>query len=223
MAKDNLSVNISGNNIMVPGESAVRDALEEYRVLVRDDQVLQVQRYLALLLFWNQRVSLTSVTDPLEILGRHFGECMFASSQCPVENCRLADVGSGAGFPGLALKILQGGIKLHLIEQNTKKATFLKEVARFLNLGDVFVHRTSYSALSLEIGPFDWITSRALGDYKDLLDWSRNRLSDTGSVSLWVGSEEGLRLDSHPGWRWDPPIPIPNSRRRVILAGTPLR
>ena len=64
-----------------------------------------------MLLKWNNLVSLTSITDPVDIVARHFGESMFAASLLPVENGRLADVGSGAGFPGVALKILHEDLK----------------------------------------------------------------------------------------------------------------
>ena len=98
-----------------------------------------VREYVSLLLMWNQSISLTTVTDPDEIISRHFGESMFAAKLISVENCRLADVGTGAGFPGLPLKILSPTLDLVLIESNKKKYAFLSEVVRSLGLKSVEV------------------------------------------------------------------------------------
>jgi len=75
---------------------------------------------------------LTAIRDPLEILYRHFCESMYAAGAVPLETGRLADVGSGGGFPGLPLKILRPDLQVFLVESNVKKATFLAEVIRGL-------------------------------------------------------------------------------------------
>jgi 16S rRNA (guanine527-N7)-methyltransferase len=77
----------------------IRSALGEFQVLVSDSQVLQIQQYMDILLTWNEKINLTAIRDPLEILNRHFCECMYAASAVPLEVGRLADVGSGGGFP----------------------------------------------------------------------------------------------------------------------------
>src|SRR6266436_1757603 len=78
-----------------PLTAVIRRALAEFNLPAYDDQVLQIQRYIEILLIWNEKVNLTSIRDPLEILYRHFCESMYASVAVPVENGRLADVGSG--------------------------------------------------------------------------------------------------------------------------------
>ena len=108
-------------------------------------QLQQISTYLELLLRWNARVNLTSVREPEYIVTRHFGESLFAASQLfpagqlPASNCRLLDVGSGAGFPGLPIKIWAPPLALTLIESRQRKATFLREVVRALGLTDVTV------------------------------------------------------------------------------------
>ena len=86
-------------------------------------------------------MSLTTVTNPNEILKFHFGESLFAAPAAQISDGRLADVGSGAGFPGLAIRILVEPLEVMLIESNTKKAAFLSEVSRELCLKDVEVFR----------------------------------------------------------------------------------
>src|SRR6201997_3684790 len=112
----------------VPSKQAIERALSEFQLTLNDLQVQQIQQYTRILLAWNDKVNLTAIRDPLEILYRHFCESMFGASLLPVENCRLADVGTGGGFPGLPLKILRPDLDLYLVESNIKKATFLAEV-----------------------------------------------------------------------------------------------
>src|ERR1700720_1448061 len=105
----------------------IRRALGEFQLGVNDQQVLQIQQYIKILLLWNEKMNLTAIRDPLEILNRHFCESMYAAAAVPVENGRLADVGSGGGFPGIPLKIIRPDLQVFLIESNIKKATFLAE------------------------------------------------------------------------------------------------
>src|SRR5271154_2997170 len=100
----------------------IRRALGEFQLQVNDQQVVYIQQYMKILLTWNDKINLTAIRDPLEILYRHFCECMFAATVLPVENGRLADVGSGAGFPGIPLKIIRPELQVFLIESNMKKA-----------------------------------------------------------------------------------------------------
>src|SRR5215472_11582613 len=83
----------------------VQSTLQPYGFAPSEEQTLAISAYVSLLLKWNQKLSLTAVKKPDEIVGRHFGESIFLLKLLPVENCRLVDIGTGAGFPGLALKI----------------------------------------------------------------------------------------------------------------------
>src|ERR1700682_1655843 len=118
-------------------DDQISSALAPFRVQLSTEQIGKIREYVRLLLMWNQSVSLTSVVDPVEILARHFGESMFITCLIPVENCRLADIGSGAGFPGLALKIASPRLRVVLIESNKKKCAFLSGVVRSLDLKNV--------------------------------------------------------------------------------------
>jgi 16S rRNA (guanine527-N7)-methyltransferase len=212
----------SGNEINVPSSDSVSVALGGYGIELNDLQVSQIQRYIACLVFWNQRVSLTSVCAPMEILERHFAESMLPARLINNAKGRLADVGSGPGFPGLALKIAIPSLQVLLIERNTKKSAFLSEAIRFLDLASVSVIRSDFAAIPASEPKFDYITARALGDHKDLLRWTASRLTPTGMVVLWLGSQDSLKLAHSKSWHWEPPIPVPNSQRRVILAGRPI-
>jgi 16S rRNA (guanine527-N7)-methyltransferase len=223
MRSDSTTIIVHEIKVGVPTKDTIAATLRPQGVVLSDAQTAQVQLYIATLVFWNERISLTSVTDPFEILGRHFAESFLGAADIPAAiGKRLVDVGSGPGFPGLALKIVRPSCEVHLVEQNAKKAAFLSEIARALDLPGVHVHRASYENLPPNIGRFDFITCRALGDYRKLLGWSMERLERVnGTVVLWLGMEEANKVSREAGWSWSKPTLIPGSRQRVILAGTP--
>jgi 16S rRNA (guanine527-N7)-methyltransferase len=180
----------------------------------------QIRTYVALLLKWNATISLTAITDPIEICKLHFGESIFAASAVPLREGRLADVGSGAGFPGLPLKMASPQIELTLIESNARKAAFLSEVVRSLELEGVEVFRGRMEDHTPD-KPYDRIAARALGQRDSLLKWATKNLAPSGKVVLWLGEDDAAAISQAPNWEWRFPIPIPGSKRRVLLVGSP--
>jgi 16S rRNA (guanine527-N7)-methyltransferase len=203
-----------------PTPETIRRALGEFQLSANDQQVVQIQQYMKLLLAWNEKINLTAIRDPLEILYRHFCESMYAAKAVPVENGRLADVGSGGGFPGIPLKILRPGLNLFLIESNVKKATFLAEVIRELELTDARVLVSRYEELSEEVAPLDFACSRALGDFGSFLEWAGSQHIASKQVILWIGERDRKEVQSVTAWDWREPIPVPHSLRRLLFVGT---
>ncbi|MGH9681245.1 MAG: 16S rRNA (guanine(527)-N(7))-methyltransferase RsmG [Candidatus Acidiferrales bacterium] len=207
---------------IIPAEIAtdqVVKGLAPFGIRLSDLQLNQVREYVRLLLKWNRSMSLTTVTNPVEIVSRHFGESFFVTALLPMERGRLADLGSGAGFPGLALKILQPGLRVCLIESNKKKCAFLSEVTRALDLHDVEILPERFGDVRPERDFADFVTARALGGFPVLLRWARAGLSVRGHVLLWAGGEDIPGITNSPGWIWNPPARIPESLRRYILVG----
>ncbi len=203
------------------GDFEIRAALSPYGFSPSDEQSARIRAYVDLLLRWNRALSLTTVTKPAEIVNRHFGESLFASKLLPVENCRLVDIGTGAGFPGLALKIAQPSIELVLIESNKKKCAFLAEVKRALGLSGVEIRAERFEEIRPETVEARMITARAVGEFKTLLQWSERALSRRGHIILWLGGEDAARISSNPNWLWQPAARIPESQRRFLLIGRP--
>jgi 16S rRNA (guanine527-N7)-methyltransferase len=198
----------------------IRRALGEFQLAVSDQQVLQIQQYIKILLHWNDKINLTAIRDPLEILNRHFCESMYAAVAVPVENGRLADVGSGGGFPGIPLKIIRPELQVFLIESSIKKATFLAEVIRELGLTDARVIVSRYEELGEEVAPLDFACSRALGEFSVFLEWARSDRIAAKQVILWIGARDLPEIQKVRAWEWREPIAVPNSLRRLLLVGT---
>jgi len=203
-----------------PSSAVIRRALGEFRLPVYDEQVLQIQQYIKMLLTWNEKINLTAIRDPLEMLYRHFCESMYAAEAIPMENGRLADIGSGAGFPGLALKVVRPGLQVLLVESNIKKVAFLAEVIRELGLNGAQVVARRYEELGEEVAPLDYVCSRALGEFPGFLEWARSEQIAAKQVILWIGARDLPEIHNIRTWEWREPIAVPHSLRRLLLVGT---
>ncbi len=203
-----------------PSAAVIRRALLEFKIPVFDDQVLQIQQYIRILLTWNEKVNLTAIRDPLEILYRHFCESIFAAEAIPLKNGRLADVGSGGGFPGLPLKIMRPGLQVFLVESNIKKVTFLAEIIRELGLNGAQVLARRYEELGEEVAPLDYVCTRALGEFSAFLEWARSEQIAAKQVILWIGGRDLEEIQKIRSWDWSEPIEVPHSLRRLLLVGT---
>lgn len=199
----------------------ILSCLAPYNVPVSVGAMASIRQYIDLLLAWNRRMSLTSIVDTGEILRQHFGESLFAAKVLPIEHGRLADIGSGGGFPGIPLKLASPEIVLTLIESNVKRSVFLSELSRRLRLNQTHVLHSRYEDVVETTDKFDFIVARALGEWPSLLKWAQLNLVAGGSVVLWLGKADANLLSKSPGWSWRSLIPIPRSRNRVLLAGQP--
>ena len=212
-----------------------------------DPQLKDISTYIDILLRWNARINLTAVRQPEEIVTRHFGESLFAAGHLfsqpelhavgtkptalprpakpsaafdrsgDTHSTRLVDVGSGAGFPGLPIKIYSPHTHVTLIESNQKKATFLREVSRALTLTDVNVFSGRAETFS-SLG--DIVTLRAVERFEDALPIAARLVAPTGRLALLIGHRQIDSLPhTAPALQWLEPIPIPLSENRVLLIG----
>ena len=197
------------------------DALRPYGVVLDTHLYKNIVIYTSVLTQWNQKISLTTITEPSEIVKFHFGESLFAVSAANIQDGRLADVGSGAGFPGLALAMANPRLEVTLIDSNAKKAAFLSEATRKMGLKNVQVTRSRMEELSPGPSAFDFVTSRAFGQFDELLAWSKSFLSDRGKLVLWLGHTDAKAIGHEGGWDWQRTLRIPNSEQRYLLVGIP--
>jgi len=184
-----------------------------------DKQLQSLRTYLDLLIRWNSKINLTAVRSPEEIITRHFGESLFAATQLfpePVPNS-VVDIGSGAGLPGIPIKIWNDAVELILIESNQKKGVFLREIARALNLKQVSVlsARAETSASRANV-----VTLRAVEHFEQVLPIARQLLALGGRLALLIGEAQTQVAHARlPDLNWQKPIPIPMSSGRVVLVG----
>lgn len=134
-----------------------------------DKQINQLTEYSRLLIEWNEKMNLTAICDEEGIAVKHFLDSLSALTTGYVGE-KIIDVGTGAGFPGLVLKIAKPEISLTLLDSLNKRITFLKEVANSLNLDNVeFVHaRAEDGARGTLRGSFDTVVSRAVANMTSL-------------------------------------------------------
>lgn len=203
-----------------PSREVIRRALGEFQITVDEPQVLQIQQYIRILLAWNDKINLTAIRDPLEILYRHFCESMYAAVAVPLDSGRLADVGSGGGFPGLPLKIMRPNLQVFLVESNIKKGTFLAEVLRELELRGTRVLISRYEELTEELAPLDFVCSRAVGEFEPFLEWAASEHIAATRVILWVGGRDLDQVRRNRIWEWQEPVAVPHSLRRYLLVGS---
>jgi 16S rRNA (guanine527-N7)-methyltransferase len=173
-------------------------------------QLDRMRAHYELMLRWNQHLNLTSIKKPVEIVERHYCESVFLAAHLPASAFRVADIGSGPGFPGIPLSIAKPEASVTLVESHQRKAVFLREASR--ELGNVRV--ISKRAEEVQES-FDWLVSRAV-DPKDVVRLMP-RLG--GRVALLIGREDAVRLNSFAQIVWQIPIPLPWGERRVLLMG----
>jgi 16S rRNA (guanine527-N7)-methyltransferase len=206
-------------------------------------QLENISTYIDLLLRWNARINLTAIRQPEEIVTRHFGESLFAARHLfpktsawgrpakPAPNAAegavqteqssaqsVIDVGSGAGFPGLPIKIWAPEITLTLIESNQKKATFLREVTRALRLTNinVFSGRAEYySTPSAQV-----VILRAVERFESILPTATNLVAPKGRLALLISEAQLATAQSLTSTlTWTSPIPITQSSNRILAIG----
>ncbi len=189
-------------------------------------QLQNISTYINVLLRWNAHVNLTAVRHPEEIVTRHFGESLFAARNLfPVPNenrdVQLIDVGSGAGFPGLPIKLWAPHSRMTLIESNQKKVTFLREVIRALNLSDAEV----FSGRAEAFDPAgkeraDWVTLRAVERFDTILPLAATFSKRSGHLAIFIGKGQVERAHQlTPGVTWGEPLTIPLSFGRTLILG----
>jgi len=202
-------------------KSRLQQLLEPFGLDLSPAQAAQSLAYLELLLRWNEKINLTAIRNPDECATRHFGESLFLARTIKLQGT-LLDIGSGAGFPGLALKIVCPELSVTLLEPVTKKRAFLKEAARVCGFDQVVVRgdRLEELASATPTPAFDFATMRAVGNLDVLVPLAVQSLKPGGILLLWLSQEQAAGLatiDSRLTWL--EPLPIPLSRTTEVWRG----
>lgn len=198
----------------------IAELLRPYRVVLGGHALWQIETYVELLARWNEKINLTAIRNREEMVTRHFGESLLLASGERLEG-RLLDIGSGAGFPGLALKIACPGLEVTLLEPVGKKRAFLLETVRVCSFARVTVRRERLEAIEPLEGGVDTITARAVGNLGDLVEYAKPLLSESGRLCLWISRLQAINLRAaKPDFNWAREISVPGTFERVILIGS---
>ena len=149
--------------------------------------------YLDLLAKWNRAYNLTAVRDPEDMVSRHLLDSLAVLPF--MRGSSLADLGSGAGLPGIPLAIARPEIAVTLVESNGKKTRFLREAVRSLPLANVTVAQARVQDTA---GEFDTLTARAFARLPDMLAWGRHLLAPEGRWLALKGHADPAELDAVP-------------------------
>ena len=155
--------------------------------------VSRIRQYLQLLLKWNQKINLTAEKDPEEIFKKHvFDSLQYSRAFEP--GFRVMDIGSGAGFPGIPLKIIFPELQLVLVESQRKRCSFLETVVRDLEMEKVKVFNARAEDISgNQAGQFDLVIFRAVSGVQECLNLSERFLPSGGRVVLKKNPGENLK------------------------------
>ncbi len=153
----------------------LRTHIEKLGLTLSDKQIEQFLIYEELLVSWNEKMNLTGITESEEIYDKHFADSLTCVLSDKIkEDTKIIDVGTGAGFPGVPLKIYEPSIKLTLLDSLNKRINFLREVSLHLELENVeFLHGRAedYGKDSDHREQYDIVVSRAVADLSILLEY----------------------------------------------------
>ena len=175
-----------------------------------DEQIARLYAHYELLERWNKRINLTSVEPGEEMVLRHYCESLFFGLQLPKEAGSIADIGSGAGFPGLPVAILKPNLNITLVESNQRKAVFLREATRGIANLSVFAARAEDFR-----SDFDCIVARAVNP-QDVVALAP-RLGPRIGLMMSFSSFPELQRSKHVAW--SEPIRLPWGDHRICVFG----
>lgn len=184
----------------------MRPFLAEMKLDLSDGQLEQFDIYKDELIKWSKIHNLTTLRAEDEILRLHFLDSLAYLFAIPENSCRIADIGSGAGFPGLPLAIAKPEHAFVLYERSFKKMAFLKHIVRLLDLTHVQVKKGDEKIASSPEGCFNCVVSRALWRPSRLYDHVKNILCENGVIVVSEGRSYESYLNDLP----------PDMNKRII-------
>lgn len=171
------------------------DFFNQYDLSISKQQLILLDKYADLLIEWNEKFNLTAITEREEIYLKHFLDCLLLADKLK-QDSTLVDVGSGAGFPGLVIKIYRPDIKITLLEPNNKKVSFLKEVITQLQLKDIQVYNLRAEDFCKDhYQQFDIATARAVAPLNILCELCLPLVKVEGNFLAMKGPKAIEELD----------------------------
>ena len=202
--------------------------LEKINIMLSSHQLDQLAKYYHLLKEWNEKINLTRIIEENDVYLKHFYDSLTLSRVIDLnKNLTLCDIGTGAGFPGLVLKIVFPSLKITLVDSLLKRIKFLNIVIEELGLtGIETVHSRAEDYVKFHKNEFDIVTSRAVSRLINLLDYSvplvkkggyfipmKANCEDEIKESLPILKRKSLTVERIDKFT----LPIENSKRTIIV------
>lgn len=152
----------------------IKSATADYKIQLTENQLEQLEKYFKLLVEWNEKINLTAITDEQGVAVKHFADSLSLFNYVDIpENSTIIDVGTGAGFPGIVLKIARPDIRLTLLDSLQKRLNFLDTVLSELSLDAVLIHsRAEDGGQDIDLREsFDFVVSRAVARLNVLAEY----------------------------------------------------
>lgn len=146
---------------------------EKIDIMFTEEQLRQFYKYMELLLEWNKKINLTAITEPNEVILKHFIDSLTINKYIK-ENSSIADVGTGAGFPGIPLKIFRPDLEITLVDSLNKRINFLNEVISKLDLKNIVTVHSRIEDFGKDKKyreSFDYVTARAVANISVLSEY----------------------------------------------------
>lgn len=173
-------------------KNLLQNYIKDYKITLTENQYEQFQKYFELLAEWNEKMNLTAITDESGVALKHFADSLSLLNFVDIpQNSSLADVGTGAGFPGVVLKIARPDIKLTLIDSLNKRLVFLNEVCSQLGIEAELIHsRAEDGARDEKLREsFDFAVSRAVARMNVLSEYCLPYVKVGGAFCAMKGAQ----------------------------------
>ena len=177
----------------------IREILAEMNIAIGDREVSLFETYYNNLITWNERFNLTAITDRKDVMVKHFADSVSAERYFP-HGASVVDVGSGAGFPAIPLKIVRPDLEITMLEALNKRVSFLSDTLATLDLRGRALHlRAEEAAYGPMRESFDVATARAVTNTKQLVQYLLPLVKVGGRAVLYKGAEVAAELEEAQG------------------------
>lgn len=159
---------------MIKGNELLKSSLEKLGIGYKDDQIEKFDLFYELLISWNKKINLTAITEYEDVVIKHFIDSLLILKYIDLNGKKIIDVGTGAGFPGIPIKILKPDCDMVLLDSLNKRIKFLEEVKRELDLKDLYLIHGRAEDLAHDNdyrGTFDYSVSRAVANLSTLSEY----------------------------------------------------
>ncbi len=182
---------------MINIKEYIVEGSQKLSIPIQDSQIKMMETYASQLMIWNKKINLTAIKEPQQIADKHFLDSMAVVSHLQ-DDSLLMDMGSGGGFPGIVIKIMNPSIQMVLVDSVRKKVNFLKHVIRLLGLENIEAIQVRVEDLhndSNYIHQFDGIVSRAFADLSKFVDLAQPLIKNNGSIYAMKGKQAAAEIN----------------------------